>query len=354
MTAPTLLDRTLAAIRPPDEAAAAEAQRRLDGKTKPLGSLGRLEELARAVAGIRRTPAPELPAKAMVVMAGDHGVAAEGVSAFPQAVTAQMVLNFAAGGAAINVLSRQVGARLVVVDVGVKEPLPALPSVRSARVAAGTRNLALEPAMSRDEAVRALEVGISVAAELADAGVTLVGIGEMGIANSTSASALTAAFTGRPAAEVTGRGTGIDDATLSHKVAVIERGLALHAGAREPIDVLARLGGLEIAGLAGVVLGAAARSIPVLTDGVIATSAALAAARLSPASAGAVLASHRSVEIGHRVQLEALGKRPLFDLDLRLGEGTGAALAMPMVEAAIRILREMASFEDAGVSGVTG
>jgi nicotinate-nucleotide--dimethylbenzimidazole phosphoribosyltransferase len=262
-----------------------------------------------------------------------------------------MVLNFANGGAAINVISRQVGARLMVVDVGVKEDLPSLASVRSARVAKGTRNFTREPAMTREEAVAALEVGIRVANELVDGGVTLIGIGEMGIANSTPASALTSAFTGRPPAEVTGRGTGIDDATLRHKVEVIERALRLHAGATEPLDVLARLGGLEIAGLAGVVLGAAARSVPVLTDGVIATSGALAAARLCPAAGGAILASHRSVEIGHRLQLEALGRKPLFDFDLRLGEGTGAALAMPVVETAIRILREMASFEQAGVSG---
>jgi nicotinate-nucleotide--dimethylbenzimidazole phosphoribosyltransferase len=347
----SLLQKTLSAIRPPDEAAAAEAQHRLDAKTKPLGSLGRLEELARVVAGVRRAAVPEMPVKAMVVMAGDHGVADEGVSAFPQAVTAQMVLNIAGGGAAISVLSRQVGARLEVVDVGVKEDLPAAPGVRAARVAKGTRNFTKGPAMTAEETVKALEVGITVASELAEAGVTLIGIGEMGIANSTPASALTAVWTGRPVAEVTGRGTGIDDATLRHKVEVIERALRLHAGATEPLDVLARLGGLEIAGLAGVVLGAAARSVPVLTDGVIATSGALAAAKLCPAAAGAILASHRSVEIGHRLQLEALGKKPLFDFDLRLGEGTGAALAMPVVEAAVRILREMASFEQAGVSG---
>jgi len=347
----SLLQDTLAAIREPDAAAAAEARRKLDAKTKPLGSLGRLEELARAVAGIRRAAVPELPVKAMVVMAGDHGVAEEGVSAFPQSVTAQMVLNFASGGAAINVLSRQVDARLVVVDVGVKGELPPLHAVRPSRVMDGTRNFAKGPAMTRAEAVRAIEVGIGIADELAKDGVTLIGLGEMGIANSTTAAALTSALTGRAPAEVTGRGTGIDDATLGHKVEVIERALRINGGASDPVEILARLGGLEIAGLAGVVLGAAARSIPVLTDGFIATAGALAAARICPAATGAILASHRSVEIGHRIQLEALGKQPLFDLDLRLGEGTGAALAMPMVDAAVRILREMASFEDAGVSG---
>jgi nicotinate-nucleotide--dimethylbenzimidazole phosphoribosyltransferase len=239
----------------------------------------------------------------------------------------------------------------MVVDVGVKEELPPVHGVRPARVMSGTRNFTKGPAMTRDEAVKALEVGIAVAGELAREGVTLIGLGEMGIANTTAASALTAAYTGRAPAELTGRGTGIDDKVLQHKISVIERALRLHAGATDPLDVLARLGGLEIAGLAGVVLGAAAHSIPVLTDGFIATAGALAAARICPAAAGAIIASHRSVEAGHRIQLEALGKKPLFDFDLRLGEGTGAALAMTVVEASVRILREMASFEDAGVNG---
>jgi len=351
----TKLETTLDRLRPPSTEIAADVQRRLDRKTKPLGSLGRLEEVACAVAGIRRTPTPELPVKAVVVMAGDHGVADEGVSAFPQAVTGQMVRNFAAGGAAINVLARQAGAQLVVVDMGVKEELPPLPGVRSARVGAGTRNMAIGPAMTRAEAVRALEIGIGIAEELADDGVTLVGLGEMGIANTTAASALTAAFTGLSPAEVTGRGTGIDDATWRHKVEVIRRALEVNAAvpceALDAIDTLARLGGFEIAGLAGVVLGAASRGIPVLTDGFIATAGALAAARIAPDARGAILASHRSVEAGHRALLHALGTKPLLDLDLRLGEGTGAALAMAIVEASIRVLREMASFDDAGVSG---
>jgi len=348
----TTLETTLARLRPPSAEIAADVQRRLDRKTKPLGSLGRLEEIACAVAGIRRSPTPELPVKAVVVMAGDHGVADEGVSAFPQAVTGQMVRNFAAGGAAINVLARQAGAQLVVVDMGVKEELPPLPGVRTARVAAGTRNMAIGPAMTRAEAVRALETGIGIAEELADAGVTLVGLGEMGIANTTAASALTAAFTGMSPEEVTGRGTGIDDATWRHKVDVIRRALAVNAAPPcDALDTLARLGGFEIAGLAGVVLGAASRGIPVLTDGFIATAGALAAARIAPDARGAILASHRSVEAGHRALLQALGTKPLLDLDLRLGEGTGAALAMAIVEASIRVLREMASFDDAGVSG---
>lgn len=348
----TQLETTIARLRPPSAEIAADVQRRLDRKIKPLGSLGRLEEVACAVAGIRRMPTPEPPVKAVVVMAGDHGVADEGVSAFPQAVTAQMVRNFAGGGAAINVLARQAGAQLVVVDMGVKEELPPLPGVRSARIGSGTRNMARGPAMTRAEAIRALETGIGIAEELTDAGVTLIGLGEMGIANTTAASALTAAFTGLSPAEVTGRGTGIDDATWSHKVDVVQR--ALEANATPPvdaIDTLARLGGFEIAGLAGVALGAASRGIPVLTDGFIATAGALAAARIAPDTSGAILASHRSVEAGQRALLHALGKKPLLDLDLRLGEGTGGALAMAIVEASIRVLREMASFDDAGVSG---
>jgi len=347
-----LLEATLARIPEPDAVAAREVQSRLDQKTKPPGSLGRLEELACALAALRGTADLDLPNKAMVVMAGDHGVAAQGVSAFPQEVTAQMVLNFAHGGAAINVLARQAGARVVVVDMGVKTPLAPHPAVRTHRIGPGTADIALGPAMTREDAVRALEVGIALADELASDGIGLIGIGEMGIANTTAASALTSAFTGRPPEEVTGRGTGIDDAAHQRKIEVIRR--ALEVNRPDPSDALgtlAKLGGFEIAGLAGVVLGAAARRVPVLTDGFIATSAALSAARIAPRAAHAILASHRSVEAGHRHLLDALGKRPLFDLDLRLGEGTGAALAMSFVDAAIHILREMATFASAGVSG---
>ncbi|HVI74069.1 MAG TPA: nicotinate-nucleotide--dimethylbenzimidazole phosphoribosyltransferase [Anaeromyxobacteraceae bacterium] len=346
------LEQTLEAIPTPDLAAAKEVQTRLDQKTKPPRSLGRLEDLACTLAAIRGTADLELPRKAVVVMAGDHGVAEEGVSAFPQEVTAQMVLNFAAGGAGINVLARQAGAEVLVVDMGVKSPLPASPAIRSVRVAPGTANLARGAAMTRAQATAALEAGIAISNELADRGVTLLAIGEMGIANTTAASALTSAFTGLPPAEVTGRGTGIDDVAHRRKVEVIARALRVNRpDPADPLGVLAALGGLEIAGLAGVVLGAAARRVPVLTDGFIATSAALCAVRLAPRAGFALLASHRSVEAGHRHLLAALGKEPLFDLDLRLGEGTGAALAMSLVEASVRILREMATFASAGVSG---
>jgi nicotinate-nucleotide--dimethylbenzimidazole phosphoribosyltransferase len=343
------LSETIRQILPPDEEAARQAQALLDDKTKPRRSLGRLEELACRIAGARGTPSPPVPTKAIVVMAADHGVADEGVSAYPAEVTAQMLLNFARGGAAINVLSRQVGARLVVVDLGTRTAVE-VPEVLSRRIGPGTRNFTAGPAMTRAEAVRALEVGIELAATLATDGVDLIGLGEMGIANTTAASALTAAFTGLDPAEVTGRGTGIDDAGWTRKVAAIRRALAANPDWGDPLETAAALGGFEILGLAGVVLGAAARRIPVVMDGFITAAAALVAVWLAPAAAGYLIASHRSVEVGHRVLLAALHTPPLLDLDLRLGEGSGAALAMPLVEAAVRILREMATFSAAGVS----
>jgi len=292
------------------------------------------------------------PAKAIVVMGADHGVAAEGVSAYPQEVTGQMLLNFAGGGAAINVLARQAGARVVVVDMGVARPLAPAPEIRACRIGAGTANLARGPAMTRAQARAALAAGAALADELARDGVGLLGIGEMGIANTTAASALAAVFTGAPPEEVTGRGTGIDDATFRRKVDVVRRGIEINRpDAGDAVDTLAKLGGFEIAGLAGVVLGAAAARLPVVVDGFIASVAALAAVRIAPLAAGYLIASHRSVEAGHRLVLQALGARPLLDLDLRLGEGTGAALAMPLVDAALAIAAEMATFESAGVSG---
>ncbi len=353
--AESLLTRTLDAIVPPDEAVASATQRVLDFKTKPRGSLGRLEGLACRIAAMRGAVKPPLPSRAIVVMGADHGVAAEGVSAYPSEVTRQMLLNFAAGGAAINVLARQAGARLVVVDMGVLEPLPAGCGVRAERVGAGTRSLVREPAMSEEQARAALETGIRIAGELADDGVELIGLGEMGIGNTTASTALVAAFTGAAPDTITGRGTGIDDAGWLHKVGVVRRALALHGfeggvGGRDPLHVLACLGGYEIAGLAGVALGAAARRVPVLLDGFISTAAGLVAARLAPLATGYFVAAHRSVEVGHGVALEALGLRPLLDLDMRLGEGTGAALAMGVVDAALAILHDMATFESAGVA----
>jgi nicotinate-nucleotide--dimethylbenzimidazole phosphoribosyltransferase len=335
-----------------DASAAAEAQRRLDAKTKPRRSLGRLEDLVCQLAAVRGDAAARSrPAKAIVVMGADHGVAAEGVSAYPQEVTGQMLLNFARGGAAINVLARQAGARVVVVDMGTAHPPPPRPEIRVQRIGPGTANFTRGPAMTRAQALAALSTGAALAGALAGEGVGLIGIGDMGIGNTTASSALAAVFTGAPPEEVTGRGTGIDDETYRRKVDVIRRGLALNQpDPNDAVDALAKVGGFEIAGLAGVVLGAAAARLPVVVDGFIAGAAALAAVRLAPRAGGYLIASHRSVEAGHRLVLQALGAKPLLDLDLRLGEGTGAALAMMLVDAALAIAAEMATFQSAGVS----
>ena len=346
----SLLGRTCSAITEVDGEAAAATQRLLDNKTKPRRSLGRLEDIACKVASIERNPLPPLPTKAIVVMAGDHGVAQERVSAYPPEVTWQMLLNFAQGGAAINVLARQAAARVIVVDMGVNGPAQAIPGVLSRRIARGTRNFTLGPAMTVEQAVLALEHGITIAQELASTGVDLIGLGEMGIGNTTAATALLAAFSGRPVEEITGRGTGIDDAAWVRKVAAIEKALKLNSPGDDPLQVLAALGGFEIAGLAGVVLGAAARKVPVLLDGFIASTAALCAARIAPHAAEYVIASHQSVECGHKVVLEALGCKPLFEFAMRLGEGTGVALAMHMVDAALHVLHEMATFASAQVT----
>jgi nicotinate-nucleotide--dimethylbenzimidazole phosphoribosyltransferase len=347
----SLLDRTRAAVRGADPAVARATQALLDGKTKPRRSLGRLEDLACQIAAVRGLAAPPVPRPALVVMAADHGVSDEGVSAYPAEVTGQMLLNFAGGGAAINVLARQAQARLVVVDMGTRTPPPEGTPILSRRIGPGTRNFTAGPAMTSGQAVAALEAGIALGQELADGGVDLVGLGEMGIGNTTAASALTAVLLGLPPAEVTGRGTGIDDATWQRKVDAIARGIATNRpDPADPLAVLAALGGFEIAGLAGVALGAAACRLPVVVDGFIAGAAALVAARLAPALADHLVASHRSVEVGHRAVLAALGARPLLDLDLRLGEGTGAALALPLCAAALRLLHEMATFASAGVS----
>lgn len=319
-----------------------EARRAYDAKTKPRGSLGRLEELGCRIAGIRGF-VPERLEPVIVVAAADHGVAAEGVSAYPQEVTWQMVANFAAGGAAINVLARRAGARLIVVDVGVAEPFEH-ELVRNVRIGAGTANIATGPAMSAAQAEQALAAGRELVEELAD--VDVVALGEMGIGNTTSASALTAAILGVDAERVCGRGTGLDDEGVARKVATVRRAIEANAGH----DPLAALGGFEIAFLAGVVLGSEQRHIVVLLDGFITAAAALAATRISPSARDVMIASHRSPEPGHALVLEALGLEPLLDLGLRLGEGSGAALALPLLNASIAILSEMATFADAGVT----
>jgi nicotinate-nucleotide--dimethylbenzimidazole phosphoribosyltransferase len=355
------LDRVLAGIGPLDAGAMATAAARLDRLTKPPGSLGQLETLVIELAGITGRADASVGQGVMVVAAGDHGVTRQGVSAYPSDVTAQMVANFVAGGAAINVLGAWAGLRLVVVDVGVASPIRMLGAdpVRGgrlvqARIRDGTADMTIGPAMTRAEALRAVAVGIDLADELSASGVDLVGIGEMGIGNTTAASAICAVLTGRPVAEVTGRGTGIDDATHRQKIAAIERALQVNGpDRRDPVGVLAAVGGLEIALLVGVMLGAAAARIPVVLDGFITGAAALVAVALQPAVARRVIAAHRSIEPGHAVILETLGRRPLLDLDLRLGEGTGAALAMGLIAAAVRVRDEMATFESAAISGRT-
>jgi nicotinate-nucleotide--dimethylbenzimidazole phosphoribosyltransferase len=345
------LTQCMARVGPLDEAAMSQTRTRLDSLTKPPGSLGRLERLAVQIAGIMGNPRPQLNNPVVIVMAADHGVVAEGVSAYPAAVTAQMVHNFARGGAAINVLARRAGARVVVVDVGVAANLPADLPIVHRKVAFGTANLAHGPAMTRAQALDAIGVGLDLATlDAAD----VICLGEMGIGNTTAASSVLAIITGLPVAEVTGRGTGIDDTTWNHKVKIIEQALlANQPDATDPLDVLARLGGLEIAALVGLALGAAARRVPILVDGFIATVAALVAAELCPSARAYMIAAHRSVEIGHRVALERLELEALFAFDLRLGEGTGAALALPTLYAALAVLDEMATFEEAGVSGVS-
>jgi nicotinate-nucleotide--dimethylbenzimidazole phosphoribosyltransferase len=347
----TLLEQTIAAIVPVDDEAAKQAQISLDNKTKPRGSLGRLEELACRLAAIHGTARPPLPSKAMVIMAADHGVAAEGVSAYPAEVTAQMVRNFARGGAAICVLARQADTALRIVNLGTTHAVEELPGVLERRLGPGTANFTLGPAMTRAQARQALDIGIQLGRELVRTGFSLLGVGDMGIGNTTASSAVTAVLTGLPPAEVTGRGTGVDDAAWRRKVAVIERGLAVNRPDRsDPLGVLAQVGGFELAGLAGLMLGAAANRLPVVLDGFITGAAALAACRLAPALRPYLIAGHRSVEPGHRAVLTELGLRPLLDLDMRLGEGTGAILAMHLVEAALLLLRDMATFASAGVS----
>jgi nicotinate-nucleotide--dimethylbenzimidazole phosphoribosyltransferase len=338
-------------IEPIDEACRKRAQARLDRLTKPVGSLGRLETLAARYVAITGEECPKVPRAAIFTFAADHGVASEGVSAYPSAVTAQMVLNFLKGGAAVNVLASHVGAEVVVVDIGVAHEFGPLPNLISRKVAHGTKNFAHEPAMSRAEAVKALEVGIELAAQAQQRGIGLIGTGDMGIGNTTPSAAITSVMTGQSVVSVTGRGTGVDEAGLSRKVTVIERALARHRpDSTDPMDVLTKVGGLEIAGLAGLILGAAAQRVPVILDGFIAGAAALIAAGLQPRCREYLIASHRSVERGHQAALDRLGLVPLLDLDLRLGEGTGACLGISLVQASIKLLTQMATFDEAGVS----
>jgi len=348
-----LLDETVAAIGGLDEDAVRAARRRQESLTKPSGSLGRLEDVSVQLAGIAGQCPPPLPLPAVVaVFAADHGVHAQGVSPWPQEVTAQMVANFLAGGAAVNAIAAQAGADVRVVDVGVATPLPASPGLLARKVRAGTADMTTGPAMSAQEALSAIETGIEIARGLVANGYRCLITGDMGIANTTASAALIAVFTGADPAAVTGRGTGIDDPTLALKVDVIRRALALHSpDPADPLEVLARVGGLEHAALVGLMLGGAAERVPVLLDGVIACSAALAAMSFAPSVTGFLFAGHLSTEPGARRALDALGLEPLIDLGLRLGEGSGAVLALPVVATAARVLRDMATFDSAGVSG---
>jgi nicotinate-nucleotide--dimethylbenzimidazole phosphoribosyltransferase len=349
----SLLDETLQKIAPQDDGARARARARLEQLTMPRWALGRLMDLAEDLAGMTRSLRPQVGRKVIVVMAGDHGVTAEGVSSYPSEVTLQMVRNFVRGGAGINALARQAGARVKVVDLGVAGDLSDLAGSEvflSRRIAPGTRNIARGPAMNPEQARRSVEEGIRTALDLGSE-TDVFGTGEMGIGNTTPSSAVVAVLTGTPPAGVTGRGTGIGDGQYLNKIKVIERALEKNRpDARDPLDVLAKVGGFEIGGIAGLILGAASLQRPVVIDGFISTAGALIAGALSPASRGYMIAAHRSVEQAHCIALDHLGKNPLLDLDLRLGEGTGAALAMNLVEAAARILTEVATFEEASVS----
>ncbi len=349
------LEQTIKLIKPLDKAAMAEVQSRQDTLTKPPGSLGRLEELSIQLAGIQGKARPQIKDKAMITMAGDHGVVAEKIGNWPQEVTAQMVENFLRGGAGINVLARHVGARITIVDMGVASDLKPNPQLLTRKIGYGTKNMCLGPAMTNEQAVKAIEAGIDIVNKEVSLGLDIVGTGDMGIGNTTASSAICAAMTGKPVSEVTGRGTGLTDEQLAHKVAVIKRALAVnHPDPSQPLDVLAKVGGFEIGGLVGVMLGAAARRIPVVIDGFISGAAALIAVALAPQLKDLIIPAHVSAEAGHPALLKHLGLKPLLDLGMCLGEGTGAVLGIFLAEAAARTLNEMATFAEAGVSESEG
>ncbi len=347
----SLLESTVVNIKELDLETISEVKNYQNKLTKPQGSLGVLEEISIQLGGITGQKCPDIEKKAVVVMAADHGVVAEGISAFPSEVTPQMVHNFIQGGAAINVLSRHTGADVFVVDVGVAATIDH-PRVLSYKIRPGTGNMAQEPAMTRAEAIQALEVGVRVATDLIGRGYRMLATGEMGIGNTTASSALIAAFLGVSAVEVTGKGTGIKSETIKHKAEIIDRAIAVNQpNPEDPIDVLAKVGGLEIAALSGLILAAAANRTPVVIDGFISSAAALVAQKIAPCSLGYMIASHCSAEMAHRKLLQYIGLKPVLELEMRLGEGTGAVLAFPLIEAAVKIVKEMATFESAGVAG---
>ncbi|MDD5772701.1 MAG: nicotinate-nucleotide--dimethylbenzimidazole phosphoribosyltransferase [bacterium] len=352
------LDETISRIDQIDFSMAEKTQKRLDFLTKPQGSLGKLEDLAKQVVEITKKDNPSLKNKVIFTMAADHGITEEGVSAFPKEVTPQMVYNFLNGGAGINVLANHVGARVVVVDMGVAEEIKVtshksqVKSFKNKKINFGTKNFAKGAAMARDEAIRSIEAGIEVfEEEFANNGIDIVGTGDMGIGNTTASSAIVSVITGAKVEDITGRGTGIDDKGLSHKIEIIKKGLLVNKpDSKDGIDVLSKVGGFEIGGLAGVILAAASKRVPVVIDGFISGAAALVAFSIEPKTKDYMIASHCSVERGHKVTLDFIGLTPVLDFNLRLGEGTGAALGIGIIDASVKILTQMATFEHAGVS----
>ncbi|HDH01434.1 MAG TPA: nicotinate-nucleotide--dimethylbenzimidazole phosphoribosyltransferase [Nitrospirae bacterium] len=345
------IKEVIAGISPLDNGFFDSAQKRLDNLTKPQGSLGRLEEIARRLVAIYRDGMPEIPGKVVFTFAGDHGVAEEGVSAYPSEVTRQMVFNFINGGAGINVLARHAGTEVVVVDIGVDYEFDDVKGLVKRKVLRGTKNMVKGPAMTSEEAVACLNVGIELASSYYDMGYRMFATGEMGIANTTPSSAVASVITGKPVSEVTGRGTGIGEDALKRKIEVVEKAIERNRpNPDDPVDLLSKVGGAEIGGIAGLCLGAASLGVPVVVDGFISTAGALIAFKLNPLVGDYLFASHNSQERGHMVMLDFMGLRPILDLDLRLGEGTGAALAMTILDAALKIYREMATFGEAGVT----
>jgi nicotinate-nucleotide--dimethylbenzimidazole phosphoribosyltransferase len=346
-----MIQETIKKILPVRSEFTEKAQKRLDSLTKPQGSLGRLEEFARRLVAITESTMPLLDKKVIFTFTGDHGVAEEGVSAYPDEVTKQMVFNFLRGGAGINVLARHAGAEVLVIDIGVKGELREVAGLVSKKIVSGTGNIRKGHAMTKHDAARCIEVGISLAEEYAIKGYGIFGTGEMGIGNTTPSSAIAAVLAGRKVSEVTGKGTGIGDKTLKHKIKVIQDAISINKpDPKDPVDVLAKIGGAEIGGIAGLILGAAAHRVPVVIDGFISTAGALIAYCLEPNTKDYMFAAHNSVETGHKAMLDKIGLQPVLDLNLRLGEGTGAALAMLIIEAGLKIYKEMATFEEAGVT----
>ena len=351
----SLIEKTVEKITPLDTAAMNQAQTRQNNLTKPQGSLGALEELSIKIAGITGKEQPKIESKTIITMAGDHGVTEAGVSAYPKEVTPQMVFNFLHGGAGINVLARHVGASVVIVDMGVACDLPDDLRLVNHKIGFGTKNMACGPAMTRKQAIQSVEAGIYVLEEAVKKGLDIVGTGDMGIGNTTASATITATVTGISPFEATGRGTGIDSESFERKVKVVENALSLNnPDGSDGLDVLSKVGGFEIGGIAGVIIGAAANKIPVVIDGYISGAAALIAGLIAPRCKDYLIASHLSVERGHKAVLDHLKLKPILDLDLRLGEGTGAALAISIAEAACKILSEMATFEEASVTEKSG